>query len=147
MAAVNKMAMEADSRAEAAAAGGGRVGWAKAWAGRVGGGGVGGVSPIASTEHAFNVRVCPSATLRGADDGSDSDDEMGEGEGAGGGTANPASGGSARRRRGKATEGFKEQVMEVLQSNGFSERRSAKMSQDDFLQLLAVFNQAGIHFS
>ena len=36
--------------------------------------------------------------------------------------------------------------MEVLQRHDFLERRAAKMSQDDFLHLLAVFNQAGIHF-
>ena len=39
------------------------------------------------------------------------------------------------------------QVLEVLQRHGFSERRAAKMSQDDFLGLLAAFNQAGIHFT
>ena len=65
-----------------------------------------------------------------------------EGQQAGGG-----GGGSARRRRGKASEGFKEQVVEVLSGSGFLERRSAKMTQDDFLQLLAVFNTAGIHFA
>ena len=39
------------------------------------------------------------------------------------------------------------QVLEVLQRHGFLERRAAKMSQDDFLGLLAAFNQAGIHFT
>ena len=72
-----------------------------------------------------------------------SDDEMADEAEAGGQQA----GGSARRRRGKASEGFKEQVLEVLQRHGFMERRAAKMTQDDFLQLLAAFNQAGIHFA
>ncbi|PSC75956.1 putative dimethyladenosine transferase [Micractinium conductrix] len=77
------------------------------------------------------------------DDGSGSDEEMGEEEegGKGGG------GGSARRRRGKASEGFKEQILEVLQRSGYIEKRAAKMSQDDFLALLAAFNAGGIHFT
>ena len=79
--------------------------------------------------------------LAGDAAGSSSDDEMDEGEEGG-----QQAGGSVRRRRGKASEGFKEQVVEVLEKNGFLERRAAKMSQDDFLHLLAVFNQAGIHF-
>jgi 18S rRNA (adenine1779-N6/adenine1780-N6)-dimethyltransferase len=82
------------------------------------------------------------------DDGGSSDDDMADGEEGeeGGQQAGNGGGGSARRRRGKATEGFKEQVVEVLQRHDFLERRAAKMSQDDFLHLLAVFNQAGIHF-
>jgi 18S rRNA (adenine1779-N6/adenine1780-N6)-dimethyltransferase len=35
----------------------------------------------------------------------------------------------------------------ALQAHGFADRRSAKLSQDDFLQMLAAFNQAGIHFA
>ena len=54
---------------------------------------------------------------------------------------------AARRRRGKATEAFKEKVLDVLDSGGFQERRASKMSQDEFLQLLAAFNSAGIHFA
>jgi 18S rRNA (adenine1779-N6/adenine1780-N6)-dimethyltransferase len=81
------------------------------------------------------------------DEGGSSDDDMADGEeGEEGGQQAGNGGGSARRRRGKATEGFKEQVVEVLQRHDFLERRAAKMSQDDFLHLLAVFNQAGIHF-
>lgn len=34
-----------------------------------------------------------------------------------------------------------------VQEHGFAEKRSAKLSQDDFLQLLAAFNAAGIHFA
>jgi 18S rRNA (adenine1779-N6/adenine1780-N6)-dimethyltransferase len=34
-----------------------------------------------------------------------------------------------------------------LQEIGFEDKRSAKLSQDEFLQLLAAFNRAGIHFA
>lgn len=50
-------------------------------------------------------------------------------------------------RKGKYTEAFKEKVIEVLRSSGFENARSAKLTQDDFLRLLAVFNKAGIHFA
>ena len=53
----------------------------------------------------------------------------------------------AKRRRGKATEAFKEKVLEVLDQGGFAEKRAAKMTQDEFLQLLAAFNSDGIHFA
>ena len=37
--------------------------------------------------------------------------------------------------------------MSTLQKNGFEGQRSAKLTLDEFLRLLLVFNQAGIHFS
>jgi 18S rRNA (adenine1779-N6/adenine1780-N6)-dimethyltransferase len=40
-----------------------------------------------------------------------------------------------------------ELVEGVLTSTGFSEERTAKMDQDDFLKLLAAFNEKGIHFA
>jgi len=67
----------------------------------------------------------------------DVDDETGAGK-----IANPA-----RRRRGKASEPFKEKVLNVLDVGGFMEKRAAKMTQDEFLQLLAAFNSHGIHFA
>ncbi len=70
-------------------------------------------------------------------DDMDMDDEDGAGK-----VANPA-----KRRRGKATEAFKEKVLEVLEDGGFMEKRAAKMTQDEFLQLLAAFNADGIHFA
>jgi 18S rRNA (adenine1779-N6/adenine1780-N6)-dimethyltransferase len=70
-------------------------------------------------------------------DDMDMDDEEG-----GGKAANPS-----KRRRGKATEAFKEKVLEVLDEGGFMEKRAAKMTQDEFLQLLAAFNSDGIHFA
>ena len=60
----------------------------------------------------------------------------------GGGNCN-----TKRRRRGKASEAFKAKVMKVLEDIGFEEKRGSKMSQDEFLQLLASFNAADIHFS
>jgi len=42
---------------------------------------------------------------------------------------------------------IKDKVMAVLTESEFLEARPAKMDIDDFLQLLAAFNRAGIHFS
>ena len=41
---------------------------------------------------------------------------------------------------------FKDYVLEVLKDGNFSDRRSSKLAQEDFLELLARFNAAGIHF-
>jgi 18S rRNA (adenine1779-N6/adenine1780-N6)-dimethyltransferase len=35
----------------------------------------------------------------------------------------------------------------VLDSNDFVQMRASKMTQDDFLLLLATFNEKGIHFA
>lgn len=42
---------------------------------------------------------------------------------------------------------IKELVEEVLNQDGFSEQRAAKMDINDFLALLSAFNAKGIHFS
>lgn len=47
----------------------------------------------------------------------------------------------------KYSEEFKAKVLAVLEQSNYSEQRSAKLCQDDFLQLLSVFNAAGIHFA
>lgn len=52
-----------------------------------------------------------------------------------------------KKKRGKASDEFKAKVMDILQRNDFAEKRASKMSQDDFLQLLAHFNESGIHFT
>ena len=57
--------------------------------------------------------------------------------------ANPAH----QRRRGKVSEEFRARVASVVESSGFDQRRASKMSQDEFLGLLAHFNAAGIHFA
>lgn len=49
--------------------------------------------------------------------------------------------------RGTYTEAFKELIMRILQQNEFEEKRSSKLNQDDFLDLLAKFNEQGVHFS
>lgn len=53
----------------------------------------------------------------------------------------------ARRTKGKVSPEFKELVMRVLTAGGFDQMRPAKMTQEDFLKLLADFNAADIHFS
>ena len=41
----------------------------------------------------------------------------------------------------------KQLIEDVLAADGFVDMRSSKMSQDDFLRLLAAFNSKGIHFA
>jgi 18S rRNA (adenine1779-N6/adenine1780-N6)-dimethyltransferase len=41
----------------------------------------------------------------------------------------------------------KQLIEDVLATDGFVDMRSSKMSQDDFLRLLATFNSKGIHFA
>lgn len=55
--------------------------------------------------------------------------------------------GSSNKKSGKYSEEFKARVLAVLADSEYSEKRSAKLSQDDFFQLLSVFNAAGIHFA
>jgi len=73
------------------------------------------------------------------------------GAGAGGKAGAPAANSFLERRRLppeqiKQPGKFKEYVESILASGGFGDRRSAKMNQDDFFELLARFNAAGIHF-
>lgn len=42
---------------------------------------------------------------------------------------------------------FKEKCIAVLGEGGYEDKRSSKLTQDDFLRLLALFNKAGIHFT
>ena len=43
-------------------------------------------------------------------------------------------------------EGMKEKLMAILDRIGFSEKRSNKIEQDEFLEMLITFNRDGIHF-
>ncbi|KAI3679014.1 hypothetical protein L6452_38320 [Arctium lappa] len=61
------------------------------------------------------------------DDDNDDDMEMDDGE--------------------KKGSDFKEKVLGVLKQGEFEEKRSSKLAQADFMHLLSLFNQAGIHFS
>ncbi|CAM6089238.1 unnamed protein product [Calypogeia fissa] len=45
-----------------------------------------------------------------------------------------------------APPSFKEKGLTVLRENNYEDKRSSKLSQDDFLNLLAIFNKAGFHF-
>jgi len=78
------------------------------------------------------------------DDGSD--EEGGGGAGAGGGRRGKGAGAPARERKRGSAE-FKALVEKTLADGGFTEKRAAKMDQDDILGLLAAFNSVGIHFS
>ena len=42
---------------------------------------------------------------------------------------------------------FKDKVMAVLKEGDFEDKRSSKLSLQEFLYLLSLFNKAGIHFS
>ena len=54
---------------------------------------------------------------------------------------------AASARGGGALDATRALVEGVLEATGFAEQRSAKMDVDDFMLLLAKFNEAGIHFS
>lgn len=41
---------------------------------------------------------------------------------------------------------FKNKILEILEKNEYSLKRAIKMDIDDFLKLLDVFNNEGIHF-
>ncbi|KAJ0105440.1 hypothetical protein Patl1_19657 [Pistacia atlantica] len=43
--------------------------------------------------------------------------------------------------------GFKDKVLAVLKEGQFEEKRASKLTQQEFLYLLSLFNKAGIHFS
>ena len=49
-------------------------------------------------------------------------------------------------KRRRAPPECKDKVLAVLRNAGYDEARSAKLTQEDFLALLAAFNAAGIHF-
>lgn len=52
-----------------------------------------------------------------------------------------------KSNKSKVSSELKEQVQEVLKQKDFANLRAAKLSQDDFLLLLSLFNQAGFHFA
>ena len=59
----------------------------------------------------------------------------------------PSVAGHISKKSSKYSEEFKAKVLAVLQQSEYSDKRSAKLSQDNFLQLLSAFNAAGIHFA
>jgi len=50
-------------------------------------------------------------------------------------------------RDGESIAAARALIDEVLESTGYAAQRSAKMDLDDFMRLLASFNEAGIHFT
>jgi 18S rRNA (adenine1779-N6/adenine1780-N6)-dimethyltransferase len=46
-----------------------------------------------------------------------------------------------------ASAQVKEVILKILEQTDLSDKRSSKLTQDDFLKLLATFNQAGFHFT
>ncbi|EFJ44906.1 hypothetical protein VOLCADRAFT_106150 [Volvox carteri f. nagariensis] len=77
------------------------------------------------------------------------DDEMGDDDAmtVDGGPSARGKNGGGRKGGGRVSPEFKELVMKVLTDNGLDTNRSSKMTQEEFLQLLALFNEAGIHFA
>mmetsp|Transcript_42653 Transcript_42653/g.51789 ORF Transcript_42653/g.51789 Transcript_42653/m.51789 type:complete len:354 (+) Transcript_42653:426-1487(+) len=47
----------------------------------------------------------------------------------------------------KASDEFKAKIEGILAEGGYEQQRSSKMTQDDFLQMLSLFNSRGIHFA
>ncbi|KAL8523214.1 hypothetical protein ACS0TY_013254 [Phlomoides rotata] len=47
---------------------------------------------------------------------------------------------------GTGISSFRGKIVSVLESGGFSDKRPSKMSNDEFLHLLSLFNEAGIYF-
>jgi 18S rRNA (adenine1779-N6/adenine1780-N6)-dimethyltransferase len=47
----------------------------------------------------------------------------------------------------EGTGPFKEKVLNILREGGYEEKRGSKMTQDDFMQMLSLFNSHGIHFT
>ena len=43
--------------------------------------------------------------------------------------------------------GFKAKVIGVLKQYDYADKRSSKLTQNEFIHLLSVYNQAGIHFT
>jgi 18S rRNA (adenine1779-N6/adenine1780-N6)-dimethyltransferase len=54
---------------------------------------------------------------------------------------------AARAGKHKYSQHFKSKILALLDESGFADKRSAKLSQDEFMQLLAAFNSRGIHFA
>jgi 18S rRNA (adenine1779-N6/adenine1780-N6)-dimethyltransferase len=45
-----------------------------------------------------------------------------------------------------ASTPVKTRVLTLLEESGYGDKRSAKLDQDDFFKLLALFNKEGFHF-
>lgn len=54
---------------------------------------------------------------------------------------------SPQAAKSRVSNETKEQILNVLKQQNFANARAAKLSQDDFLLLLSLFNEAGFHFA
>ena len=54
---------------------------------------------------------------------------------------------AARQGKHKYSQQFKDRILALLDESGFADKRSAKLNQDEFMQLLAAFTSRGIHFA
>ena len=70
----------------------------------------------------------------------------GKGGGGGGGGGKGGKGGGGGKDSAALTEA-RMVIASVLHKSGYAENRASKMDQDDFLMLLARFNEAGVHFN
>jgi len=105
-----------------------------------GGGGGAAAEPGAATAGPVNpfAAILTTATAAGDADDDDGDDDM---------QAEPTSAAGVKATLCAALAEVKATVEGVLASTGFAEQRASKMDHDDFMRLLARFNQAGVHFS
>jgi len=105
-----------------------------------GGGGGAAAEPGAATAGPVNpfAAILTTATADGDADDDDGDDDM---------QAEPTSAAGVKATLCAALAEVKATVEGVLASTGFAEQRASKMDHDDFMRLLARFNQAGVHFS
>ncbi|GBF96194.1 dimethyladenosine transferase [Raphidocelis subcapitata] len=133
-----------------AAAAGSSGGGAAAAAAAGGSGGGGGSAAAAAAPSAWAEALAAAAPMDDSDgegaaaSGDDEGMDLDGGGGGGGGAA--ARSGGRPGGKGRVSVEFKALIAGVLARNGFDQMRPAKMTQDDFLRLLASFNAEGIHF-
>ena len=80
----------------------------------------------------------------------DDDDELAASEGArggGGGGGGGGAGGGDGDLKDPELAAFKEKLLQVLIAHDYETKRSSKLSIDDFMHILAIMNEAGIHFA
>ena len=104
-----------------------------------------------STSSGIEAMAVDDSVACAAVGGGEEEGEEGGGEGADTQRPGPAAAAALlhhhQRRRGRVSEEFRARVARVVESSGFEQARASKMSQDEFLALLAHINAAGIHFA
>jgi 18S rRNA (adenine1779-N6/adenine1780-N6)-dimethyltransferase len=122
--------------------GGAGGGAAAAGAAATAGGGAAAGAGGAKQQQQWAAALAAAAPMDASDDEGDGDDAGGEGmevDAAGRSGGRPGG-------KGRVSAEFKALIAGVLARGGFEQMRPAKMTQDDFLRLLATFNAEGIHF-